>query len=96
MTVSGVVNNTLTITYSVYNLRGDPLNGILLTTTLQPGVTFQSATPAPDQNGQQLAFSLGSLPPLGSVSAQLTVTLANGTTQIDGGASAFDRLIPSP
>ena len=90
VTVSGVVNNTLTITYSVYNLRGDPVNGVLLTTTLQPGATFQSAIPTPDQNGQQLAFSLGSLAPLGSASAQLTVTLANSSvTQIDGGASAF-------
>ncbi len=90
LTAASVTNNTLTITYSVFNLRGDPINGVLLTTTLQSGVTFQSAVPMPDRNGQQLAFSLGSLPPLGSASAQLTVTLANSSiTQIDGGATAF-------
>jgi probable HAF family extracellular repeat protein len=89
LTVSGVVNNTLTITYNVYNLRSDPVDGILVTTALQSGVTFQSATPAPDRNGQQLAFSLGSLPPSGSTSAQLTVRLASNTTVIDGGTTAF-------
>jgi transglutaminase-like putative cysteine protease len=90
LTVGAVTNDTLTITYSVFNLRGDPVNGVLLTTTLQSGVTFQSAVPMPDRSGQQLIFSLGSLPPLGSATAQLTVTLANSsTTQIDGGATAF-------
>ncbi len=88
--VGAVTNNTLTITYSVFNLRGDAVSGILLTTTLQSGVTFQSSTPMPDRSGQQLVFSLGSLPPLGSATAQLTVTLANSSiTQIDGGATAF-------
>src|SRR5271168_343399 len=28
LTVAGVVNNTLTITYTVYNLRSDPVNGV--------------------------------------------------------------------
>jgi hypothetical protein len=89
-TVSAVTNNTLTITYSVFNLRADPVSDVLLTTTLQSGVTFQSATPMPDREGQQLAFSLGSLPPNGSAIAQLTVTLPNPIpTQIDGGATAF-------
>jgi hypothetical protein len=89
-TVSGVVNNTLTIGYTAYNLRPDPVNGVLLTTTLQSGVSFESATPMPDRNGQQLAFSLGSMPPLGSVTATLTVTLANASvTQIDNGATAY-------
>ncbi len=89
-TVSGVVNNTLTIGYTAYKLRPDPVNGVLLTTTLQSGVSFESATPMPDRNGQQLAFSLGSMPPLRSVTATLTVTLANSSvTQIDNGATAF-------
>ena len=64
LTTASVTNNTLTITYSVFNLRGDPINGVLLTTTLQSGVTFQSAVPMPDRSGQQIVFSLGSLPPL--------------------------------
>ena len=90
LTTASVTNNTLTITYSVFNLRGDPINGVLLTTTLQSGVTFQSAVPMPDRSGQQIVFSLGSLPPLGSVTATLTVTLANSSvTQIDNGATAY-------
>jgi uncharacterized membrane protein len=90
LTVGAVTNNTLTITYSVFNLRGDPVSDVLLTTTLQSGVTFQSAVPTPDRSGQQLAFSLGSLPPLGTATAQVTVTLAgSSTTQIDNGATAF-------
>ena len=90
LTVSGVVNNTLTVTYTVYNLRSDPVYGVLMTTTLQSGVSFQSATPMPDRNGPNLAFSLGSMPPLGSVTATLTVTLAGSSvTQIDNGATAY-------
>ena len=60
-----VTNNTLTITYSVFNLRGDPTNGVLLTTAVQSGVTFQSAVPLPDRNEQQCVFSLVRVPPLG-------------------------------
>src|SRR3954447_656115 len=40
-TASGVVNNELTVTYTVYNEQGTELSGVLLTTTLQPGVTFR-------------------------------------------------------
>jgi Transglutaminase-like superfamily/LVIVD repeat len=90
LTVGAVTNHTLTITYNVFNLRGDPVEGALLTTTLQSGVSFQSASPTPDRSGQQLAFSLGSIPPLGVATAQLTVTLADSsTTNIDNGAIAF-------
>jgi hypothetical protein len=62
--VGAVTNNTLTITYSVFNLRGDPIDGVLLTASLQSGVTFQSAVPMQDQSGQQLVFSLVRIPPL--------------------------------
>src|SRR5262249_13964024 len=60
-TMPDVQNNQLTITYTVYNEQADPETGVLLTDTLQPGVTFVSASQLPDQSGQQLAWSLGTI-----------------------------------
>jgi uncharacterized membrane protein len=92
-TTADVQNNQLTITYSVYNEQADPVRGVLLTTTLQPGVTFASASAPPDRSGQNLAWSLGTIRPGGRVSVDLTVSLAGpGTTQLDSGAHAFGTL----
>ena len=38
-----VQNNQETITYTVYNEQADPETGVLLTTTLEPGVTLRRA-----------------------------------------------------
>src|SRR5579862_4577754 len=59
--VPDVQNQQLTITYTVYNEQANDETGVLLTDTLQPGVNFQTASQLPDQNGQQLAFSLGTI-----------------------------------
>lgn len=56
LSVGAVTNNTQTITYSVFNLEGHRINSVPFTSTLQSGVTFQSAISMPDQNGQ-LVFS---------------------------------------
>ena len=91
---SEVQNNELTITYTVYNEREDALNGVLLATTLQPGVTFENASALPDRNGQELAWSLGTVDGYGRASVQLTVSLTNPTpVQLDSGAHAFGTLI---
>ena len=42
--VGEVQNNQVTITYTVYNEQADPETGVLLTTTLEPGVTFLSSS----------------------------------------------------
>jgi uncharacterized membrane protein len=89
-TVPGIQGDALTITYTVYNEQADPINGILLVDTLQPGVAFESASVLPDRNGQELAWSLGTLDPFGRASVQLTVSLANPVPlQLDSGARAF-------
>src|SRR4051794_34999188 len=49
-TVGGIQNNQETITYTVYNETADSETGVFLTTTLEPGVTFQSASRQPDQS----------------------------------------------
>lgn len=54
-TVDRIPNNTLDVTYTVYNETANDLTGVLLTTTLQPNVAFQSATALPDRSGQELA-----------------------------------------
>jgi len=81
---------TRSSTYTVYNERANPETGVLLTTTLEPGVTFASSSAQPDQNGQELAWSLGMLNRFDRVS----VSLANPTTtlQLDSGARAFGTL----
>ena len=39
-------NNQETITFTVYNQQADTLNGVLLTDTLEPGVTLVSTVAA--------------------------------------------------
>jgi uncharacterized repeat protein (TIGR01451 family) len=88
-----VQNNQETITYTVYNEQDDPVSGVLLTDTLEPGVTFQSASQLPDQNGQQLAWSLGAIPAYARASVTLMLSLANPLpSQLDAGARAFATL----
>ncbi|MBX9627736.1 MAG: transglutaminase family protein, partial [Gemmataceae bacterium] len=92
-TVAGVQNRQLDITYTVYNQRADDLSGVLLTTALQPGVTYKSATAVPDRSGSELAWSLGTV--RGFDRASVTVTVALPETlplQIDSGAKAFATL----
>ena len=50
-----------TITYTVYNQQSDPVTGVLLTTALEPGVTIAGSSQQPDQNGQKLAWSMGTI-----------------------------------
>ncbi len=88
-----VTNNELKITYTVFNQQEVEVEGVLLTTSLQPGVTLQSATISPDQDGQRLAWSLGTLAPFAQSSVELTVSFDAGIPlQIDGGAEAFGAL----
>ncbi|QEH35411.1 Ubp3 associated protein Bre5 [Aquisphaera giovannonii] len=89
-TTSGLSNNQVTITYTVYNEGAKAEAGVLLKTSLQPGVTLAGASRAPDRSGQDLAWSLGTLQPYGRASVSVTVSLASPTPlQLDGGASAF-------
>src|SRR5438270_19805 len=91
--VGGVPNNQETITYTVYNEQANPVTGVLLTDTLQPGVTFQGASQLPDQSGQDLAWSLGTIAGFGRASVELTVSLANPVPlQLDGVTRAFGTL----
>jgi hypothetical protein len=46
-----IQNDQETITYTVYNEQADPETGVLLTTTLEPGVSLASASQQPDQSG---------------------------------------------
>jgi uncharacterized membrane protein len=91
--VGSVQNNQETITLTVYNEQAKPVTGVLVTDTLQPGVTFQSASQLPDQSGQNLAWSLGTINGFDRASVALTVSLANPIPlQLDAGAHAFATL----
>jgi uncharacterized membrane protein len=92
--VADVQDNHLKITYAVYNQEATDISGVLLTTTLAPGITFESATQLPDRNGQNLAWSLGTLGPFGRASVEVTVVLAAATPlTLDDGAEAFGTLL---
>ena len=91
--VPDVQNHQETITFTVYNQAADPITGVLLTDTLASGVTFTSASQLPDQNGQHLAWSLGTIQPYDRASVTLSVSLANPIpTTLDTGANAYGTL----
>jgi uncharacterized repeat protein (TIGR01451 family) len=99
-TTAAIVNNQETITYTVYNEQATAETGVLLADTLQPGVTFQSASQLPDQSGQKLAWSLGTIQGYDRASVTLTVTISAGLLTppptsplpLDVGAQAFAML----
>ncbi len=91
--VSEVVNNQVTITYSVYNEQANDETGVLLTDNLQPGITVASASQAFDQSGQSLVFSLGTIPGFNRASVSITLNLPKSTpTQLDDGARVYATL----
>lgn len=92
-TIGGIQNNQETITLTVYNEQSKPVTGVLVTDTLEPGVTLASASQLPDQSGQDLAWSLGTINGFDRASITLTVSLPDPIPlQLDAGAHAFATL----
>ena len=91
--VGEVQNNQVTLTITVSNEQADPETGVLVTDALAPGVALASASQPPDQSGQNLAWSLGTIPGDGRASVSMTVNLPNTSTlQLDTGAHAYATL----
>ena len=98
--VGEVQRNQVAITFTVYNEQADAETGVLLTTTLEPGVTVDTAsvasgitTPLPDRSGQNLAWSLGTIQGYERESVTLVVDLASSSIlQLDSGAHVFATL----
>lgn len=53
--IHDVEDGELRVTYTVCNQEAEGVSGVLLTSTLQPGVSFTTASQLPNQNGQELA-----------------------------------------
>ncbi|HTQ37661.1 MAG TPA: transglutaminase domain-containing protein [Pirellulales bacterium] len=88
-----VQNQQETLTFTVYNQQADPIAGVSLTDTLESGVTFSSASIVPNQSGQNLAWSLGTINGFESASVTVIVSLANSIPlQLDTGAQASGTL----
>ncbi len=89
-TTDAIVDHRETITYTVYNQLADPVSDLRLTDILQPGVAFESASQAPEQNGQELTWNLGTIDAYGRASVTVTVALGAGLptapVQLDAGA----------
>jgi hypothetical protein len=69
------------------------IHNVLLTDALLPAnATFVSVWPMPDRSSDSLAWNLGNIPPLGSITATLTVQLPGGGGEfvdLDTGATAW-------
>src|SRR5208282_4011471 len=91
-----VQNNQETITYTVYNESPFAETGVLLTDTLATGVTLRSASQQPDQSGQNMAWSLGTIQAYDWTIVTITVGVppsgGNLPVQLDTGAQAFATL----
>lgn len=88
-TTDDLAGDSLTIHYTVYNLTADFVTEVALETTLEPGVTFASASIAPNVAGATLAWELGRLGPLETASVDVSVTLDAATPlTLDAGAAA--------
>ena len=93
-----VENNQVTVTFTVYNEQADPETGVFLADTLIPGATLANASPLPTQNGQNLAWSLGTIAGYDRASVSITVNLPFMPGQIpsggplDEGATVFATL----
>jgi uncharacterized membrane protein len=89
-TTSGLQNNQVQITYTVYNDQEQDVSGVLLTDTLKTGVRFETATSVADQSGKDLTWSLGTIPAFARASVTLTVSLTSASVlELDTGAQAF-------
>lgn len=92
-TIGGIQDNQETITLTVYNEQSSPVTGVLVTDALELGVTLLNASQLPDQSGQNLAWSLGTINGFDRVSITLTVSLSDPIPlQLDAGARAFATL----
>jgi transglutaminase-like putative cysteine protease len=91
--VGEVQNNQVTLTYTAYNEAADPETGVVLMTTLAPGVTVAGSATPPSQEGQDLAWSLGTIDGFSRASVSVTVNLPTTTpSQLDSGARVFATL----
>lgn len=84
---------------SAIDSANDPnaIRNVLLADDLLPAsATFVSADPMPDRSGNSLAWNLGDIPPLGSVTATLRVQIVPGSVpgfmELDSGATAWGTL----
>lgn len=75
------------------------LHNVLLADTLLAGATVLDATPQPDRHGDELAWNLGDVPPLTSITVTLVLsapTALAGATALDTGARAWGTLYNDP
>jgi transglutaminase-like putative cysteine protease len=102
-----VQNHQVTVRYTVYNEQAGTETGVLLTTTLEPGVSIVSSsvtldgtttTQLPDQSGQNLAWSLQPIQGYDRESVAVTLNLQQGVLDapaalaLDTGAHAYAML----
>jgi hypothetical protein len=91
---TATITETLSATLAL-DFSKDPnvVHNVLLADDLLPAnATLLSASPTPERDGDHLAWNLGDIPPLGSVTATLQVQVPSGVTDfadLDTGAAAW-------
>jgi len=95
--VSATITDTMAA-ISAIDFSQDPnaIRNVLLTDALMPAnATFLSAEPMPDRSDADLAWNLGDVPPLGTLTATLRVQVPTDVvtfTDLDIGATAWGTL----
>jgi uncharacterized membrane protein len=79
------------------DLSQDPhtIHNVILTDALTAEGVYETAAPAPDQQGSQSVWNLGDIQPLQSVTATITLQVppsSSGFTTLDTGATAYGTL----
>lgn len=91
--IDQVVDGRVGITYEVVNRRPEPLDVVLLRTTLAAGVSLVSSDPPADQDGQEIAVQLGRIEPAQRATVHLEVEATGGVpAALDTGADAVGFL----
>ncbi|MDY7075296.1 MAG: transglutaminase family protein, partial [Chloroflexota bacterium] len=95
--VSATITDTIEAV-STIDFSNDPnvIHNVLLADDLiSDNAAFISANPIPDRSGNSLAWNLGDIPPLGTVTATLTVRIPDSIpdfVELDTGADAWGTL----
>jgi len=96
-TVATTSTAAISASLAALDLSHDPnvIHDALLTDALTGGVTFAAASPAPDRQAAQLAWNLGDIQPLHSVTATLTLRVPARSADfsaLDTGATVWGAL----
>ncbi len=93
---SATITDTLNAVAAI-DFSNDPnvIHNVLVADSLTNNATFVASSPMPDRSGSQYAWNLGDVPPLGSITATLKISVPTSIADfidLDTGATAWGTL----